>query len=139
MKLDVRLLAGMSHQTRQPAGFGLNVETLEVPHGIAIVLAAFTGAVHLYLYVDQGYMPFLLAGLGFYGAIGLIIMTKGLYRQLLYLAGIPYTFAQIVGYYMFEQPETFNDIGTLALVDKTVQIVLIALLAYLFYTEWEGF
>lgn len=129
----------MSHQTAQRAGFGLNVETLEVPHGIAILLAAFTGAVHLYLYVDQGFMPFLLAGLGFYGAIGLLLLTKGLYRQLIYLAGIPYTFAQIVGYFVVEQPATFNDIGTLALVDKTVQIALIVLLAYLFYSEWEGF
>lgn len=128
----------MSHQTAQPRGFGLNVETLEVPHGIAIVLAAFTGAVHLYLYVDQGYLPFLLAGLGFYGAIGLLIVTKGLYRQLIYLAGIPYTFAQIVGYYMVERPATLNDVGTLALVDKIVQITLIVLLAYLFYTEWDG-
>lgn len=116
----------------------MNTETLEVTHGVAMVLAAFTGAVHLYLYVTQGFVPFLLAGLGFYGAIVLLIVTRGLYRQLLYLAGIPYTFAQIVAYYMVEQPETLSDVGTLAIVDKIVQVALIVVLAYLFYTEWEG-
>lgn len=128
----------MSHQTARRRGFGLNVETLGAPHWIAIGLAAITGAVHLYLFVDQGFFPFLLAGLGFYGAIGLLLVTKGLYRQLLYLAGIPYTVAQIGGYYAVERPAAFADVSTLALFDKTVQVALIAVLAYLFYAEWEG-
>lgn len=128
----------MSHQSTTQRGFGLNTETLEVPHAIAIVLAAVTGAVHLFLFVDQGFVPFLLAGLGFYGAIGLLIVTRGLYRQVLYLAGIPYTFAQIVLYYLAVRPQTLADVDALAMVDKIVQIALIGVLAYLFYSEWEG-
>lgn len=84
-------------------------------------------------------MPFLLAGLGFFGAIGLILVTKGAYRHLLYAAGIPYTLAQMIGYFVVEQPQSLADISTLALVDKIAQTLLIVLLAYLFYTEWDGF
>lgn len=132
--------AGMSQQqTTQRPGFGFDVQTLGGIEWIAIGFAAFTGAVHLYLFVDQGFMPFLLAGLGFYGAIGAIMFTKGAYRHLLYLAGIPYTLAQIVAYYVVEQPGSLADVSTLALIDKIVQVSLIVLLAYLFYTKWEGF
>lgn len=129
----------MSQQTVQRRGFGLNLETLGGLHALAIVLAAFTGAVHLYLFYDQGFVPFLLAGLGFFGAIGLLAVTKGSFRHLLYLAGIPFTAAQIVGYYAVEQPQSLADVSTIAIVDKIVQVALIVVLAYLFYVEWEGF
>lgn len=123
----------------QRRGFGVNMETLGGLHWAAIGLAAFTGAVHLYLYFDQGFLPFLLAGLGFFGAIGLILVTKGSYRHLLYAAGIPYTLAQMIAYFVVEQPQSLADITTLAIVDKIAQTLLIVLLAYLFYTEWNGF
>lgn len=129
----------MSQQTAQQRGFGVELDTLDGLHWTVIGLAAITGAVHLYLYVDQGFLPFLLAGLGFYGAIGLLLVTRGSYRHLLYLAGIPYTFAQIVAYYVVEQPQSIGDLSMLAMVDKLVQVALIVLLAYLFYSEWDGF
>jgi len=105
--------------------------SLELIHWIAIVLASVTGLIHIYLYTTQGFLPFLLAGLGFFGAIGLIMILPT-YRKWLYAAGVPYTLAQIIGWYTFEQPASFGDISTLALVDKTVQIVLILLLVQLF-------
>lgn len=129
----------MGQHVVQQRGIGLNLETLGGVHTLAIGLAAITGAIHLYLFVDEGFLPFLLAGAGFFGAIGLMAVTKGSYRHLLYLAGIPYTLAQMGAYYAVEQPASLADVSTIALVDKTVQAVLIVVLAYLFYVEWEGF
>lgn len=110
-----------------------DIGTLDGLHWTAIGLAAITGIVHLYLYVQQGWLPFLLAGLGFFGAISLLLVLPG-YRKWLYAAGVPYTLAQIVGWYMTERPESFGDISELAIFDKLVQIVLILLLIYLFRT-----
>jgi hypothetical protein len=70
---------------------GLDVETstLTGAHWAAIGLAVITGAIHLYLYWFEGSLPFLLAGLGFFGAIALVLV--GFHRRLVYLVGIPYT------------------------------------------------
>lgn len=100
-------------------------------HWLAVVLAAVTGAVHLYLFATQGWIPFLLAGLGFFGAIGLIL-TLPAYRPWLYLTGIPYTLAQMVGWYVVEQPAGLGDVSGLAAFDKLVQILLIVLLVLLY-------
>lgn len=129
----------MGQHAVQRRGFGFNIGTLGGLHAVAIGLAATTGLIHLYLFVDEGFLPFLLAGAGFFGAIGLMLVTKGVYRHLLYLAGIPYTLAQIGAYYVVEQPESVADMSMIAIVDKVVQISLIVVLAYLFYAEWEGF
>ncbi|WP_435073737.1 DUF7475 family protein [Halorubrum sp. HHNYT27] len=112
---------------------GFNVKALHGSHWTAIALAAITGSIHIYLYFQQGWLMFLLAGLGFFGAIGLILVLPD-YRKWLYAAGIPYTLAQIVGWYMVEQPGSFGDISDLALFDKLVQITLILLLTQLFRT-----
>lgn len=135
----------MSQQTvrdsgaRQQRGIGLNTGTLGGLHWATIGLMAISGAVHVFLFVDGGMPEFLLAGLGFYGGIAAILVTKGSFRHLLYLGLIPFTFAQIVAYYVVEQPQSFADVGALAIFDKIIQVTLIALLAYLFYTEWDGF
>lgn len=129
----------MGQHAVERRGFGLNVETIGAVHALAIGLAATTGLVHLYLFVEEGFLPFLLAGAGFFGAIGLLLVTRGVYRQLLYLAGIPYTLAQIGAYYAVEQPSSLAEVSTIALVDKVVQVLLIVVLAYLFYAEWDGF
>lgn len=102
-------------------------------HWSAIGLAAVTGLVHLYLYFTQGFFLFLLAGLGFFGAIGLIMILPA-YRKWLYAAGVPYTLAQIVGWYTIERPASFGDISGIALLDKAVQVVFIVLLIQLFRT-----
>ena len=116
---------------RQSGLIRFETASFELIHWVAIVLAAVTGLVHVYLYTTQGFLLFLLAGLGFFGAIGLLLILPSL-RKWLYGVGVPYTLAQIVGWYTMEQPASLGDISTLALADKTVQIALIAVLLLLF-------
>lgn len=113
---------------KQPA-FGFTTAGLTATHYGAIGLASVTGLVHLYLYYAQEFLPFLLAGLGFFGAIGLILVLPR-YRPWLYLAGIPYTLAQMAGWYLAGMPDF-----TLGVADKLVQVSLIALLAVLYLRE----
>lgn len=80
---------------------------------------------------DQGWIPFLLTGLGFYGEIELIL-TLPAYRPWLYAAGIPNTLAQMVGWYVVEQPAGPGDVSGQAAFDKLVQLLLIVLLFMLY-------
>lgn len=98
-------------------------------HWSALLLAAITGSIHVYLYFLEGWLPFLLAGLGFFGAIGLFFLLKQ-YRPYLYLAGIPYTAGQIVGYLLLPTGPLW-----LAGIDKAVQVAFIVALASLFVME----
>lgn len=103
--------------------------SLTMVHWGTLSLAAITGVIHLYLYVTESWLPFLLAGAGFFGAIGLFFLLKD-YRRYLYLVGIPFTLAQIGGYLMFPMGPLW--IGA---VDKIVQVAFIVALAYLYLTE----
>lgn len=114
--------------TARSHGYGLQTNTLTGVHWAAIGLATVTGLVHLYLYWTQEFLPFLLAGLGFFGAIGLLLL--GVQRRLLYAVGVPYTAAQMVAWYLQGMPEF-----TLGVFDKAVQALLIVLLVYLFVVE----
>ncbi|PSP77503.1 hypothetical protein BRC81_09825 [Halobacteriales archaeon QS_1_68_20] len=80
------------------------------------------------MFVTEDWIPLLLAGLGFFGAVALFLLNVN--RALLYPVGILYTAAQVVGYLLLP-------LGPLwvAVLDKTVQVALIVLLAYLFRTE----
>lgn len=118
-------MAVTSQTTQRRSGFHLRTEGFGSAHYAAMALAVVSGVVHLYPYATQEYVPFLLAGLGFFGAIGLLLLTVR-YRPWVYLAGIPYTVAQMVGWYVAGMPEF-----TLGVFDKTVQLALIVLLAYL--------
>ncbi len=120
----------MAQQEHARGGFDfdLETETLGAPHWAAIGLASLTGLVPLSLFATQELRPFLLAGLGFFGLIGLVLL--GLYRRLVYLAGIPFTFAQIAGWYVLD-----GNVTALAAVDKVAQVLLIALFAYLFVRD----
>lgn len=97
-------------------------------HWLGASLAAITGAVHLYMYWSQEYLPFLLAGLGFFGAVALLVV--GFHRRLLYVVGVPYTLAQIGAWLAFDMPEFY-----LGVADKLVQVALIAVLVYLYRTD----
>ena len=103
-------------------------EPLTRLHIVAIVLAGATGIVHLYLYWAQEFVPFLLAGLGFFAAVALLV--AGVNRRLLYAVGVPFTASQIAVWVVQGMPE-FG----LGVFDKTVQIALITVLAYLFVAE----
>lgn len=103
-------------------------EPLTRLHKVAIALAATTGIVHLYLYWAQEFVPFLLAGLGFFGAV--VLLVSGVNRRLLYAVGVPFTAAQIAVWVAQGMPEF-----ALGAFDKTVQVALIAVLTYLFVSE----
>ena len=97
-------------------------------HWGAVALAAITGGVHLYLYATQSFIPFLLAGVGFLTLAGLMGTTFD--HRLLYLGGIPFTVMQIAAWIQLGMPDF-----ALGVADKTIQVALIGLLAYLFVSE----
>lgn len=94
-------------------------------HWVALSLAAVTGVIHLYLYVTDSWFPFLLAGAGFVSVIGLFFLLKE-YRRPIYLVGVLFTVAQILGYLLFPMGPLW-----LGVFDKAVQVALIVALGYL--------
>ena len=115
--------------TQTEVGLTTPSSSLTVAHWSTMSLAAVTGVIHLYLYVTESWLPFLLAGAGFLGAIGLFFLLKD-YRRYLYLVGVPYTLAQIGGYLMFPMGPLW-----LGVLDKAVQVAFIAGLVYLYLRE----
>jgi hypothetical protein len=101
------------------------------------VAAAVTGIVHLVLGVRM--LPsgmgisFILAGLGFGGAIWLVL--RNYRRRLVYTLGVPFTLVQIVLWYYLNfaaGSKSFpGDVGGLGAVDKVAQVVLLIVLARL--------
>lgn len=119
-------------QTKIQPGFGFDTESMTRLHWATAGLAAITGAVHLYLYVTQGFLPFLFAGVVFLAAIGgmLVIPSGHVARQALYALGVPFTAGQIVAWIAVGMPDFY-----LGVADKVVQIALIVALVYLFRQE----
>jgi hypothetical protein len=123
--------------TTESQGPGINVGSLSGLHWIGIVAALITAAVHLRLGVGGLALPlrvsFLLAGLGFLGAVTLVVLDYR--RRTVYAVGIPFTLVQIVLWYVLNfagSGKSFPaDVGTLGAVDKLAQIVLIAVLVAL--------
>jgi hypothetical protein len=118
-------------------GLALRTDSLTGLHWVGVLAAAVTGAIHLRLGVGQfptglG-ISFLLAGLGFFGAVVLVLVDYR--RRLVYAAGIPFTVVQIVLWYLLNfagGAKSFPaDVGTLGLVDKLAQVVLLAVLVLL--------
>lgn len=113
---------------------GWETESLGTLHWVAVALAAVTGLVHLALGVADLWNPlgitFSLAGLGFFG--GIVLFLRGYRRRPLYLAGIAYTSLQIILYLVFNWPDLVSVTGV---VDKAVQIALVAVLVVLYRRE----
>lgn len=99
-------------------------------HWLAAVLAIATGGIHVYLYMNQGFVPFLFAGVVFFGAV--IGLLFNVYRRLLYALGVPFTAGQIVMWAAQGMP----DMG-IAMYDKPIQVLLILVLLFLFVREDE--
>lgn len=97
-------------------------------HGVALALALFTAAVHLYLFLDHGRVVMLFAALGFLCGIGLHL--RGANRRALYAAGIPYTLVQIALWIGAGMPH----LASFGLLDKLAQVALVAVLGYLYWT-----
>ncbi|WP_336360301.1 hypothetical protein [Haladaptatus sp. ZSTT2] len=98
-------------------------------HHAGALLAVFSAAVHLYLFLEHGTLVMLLAGVGFLGGIGLFF--AGVNRRALYLAGIVFTALQIPLWILEGMPHLQN----FGLLDKVAQVTLIAVLGYLTITE----
>lgn len=115
--------------------------SLATLHWVAVGLAAVTGLVHLALGLADVGTPmgisFLLAGLGFFAGIALLL--RGYRPRLLYLLGIAYTGLQIVLYVAFNWPNVVfladGGVYVVGVVDKVVQIALVATLVALYRRE----
>jgi hypothetical protein len=107
--------------------------SLTTVHWVAIALAMLSGLIHLLLAAivpaTMLRVSFLLAGLGFLGAIVLVLVNYR--RRLLYLVGIPFVGVQIVLWYLVVEP-TVATLDVLDVVDKAAQALLVVLLVYLY-------
>lgn len=99
---------------------------------LAVGLVLVTGVLHIYSGVIEARIPVLLAGVGFLGAI--VLYLADYRRRLLYLVGIGYTAIQIPIWFVVKASE-YTVIGY---VDKAVQVVLILVLAYLYWRSRSG-
>ncbi|WP_293032638.1 hypothetical protein [Natronococcus sp.] len=115
----------------------IELESLTPTHWTAIGLAAVTAAVHLIL--GLSFLPhwmggaFLVATAGFLLGIWLVLADRR--RRLVYLAGIPYTGAQIVLWYLLNEPTGIADVTAAGAVDKVAQLLLIGVLVVLLARE----
>ena len=118
-------------------GRSLDVASLDSRHWLGIIAALVTAAIHLLLGVrlaPSGLgISFILAGLGFLGAI--VLVALGIRRRLVYAVGIPFTLVQILLWYYVNfaaGPKSFPaDVGTLGAADKLAQLVLLVVLVAL--------
>lgn len=113
------------------------LESLTPLHWAAIALATVSAAIHLVLGV--GFLPhwmgvaFLVATAGFLLGIALVLVDYR--RPLVYLAGIPFTGAQIVFWYLANEPTAVADLSVPEVVDKVAQGLLIVALVVLYRRE----
>lgn len=118
-----------------PMGIAERVSTENVTglEWLAAGLVVVTGSIHLILGLaflpDPIAVAFVLAGLGFAGA--LVLFYLGIRRRLLYVLGVPFVVAQIVAWLVIARPAGIGDIGPLEAVDKVVQVALIVVLLVL--------
>ena len=118
-----------------------SIDSLSGLHWVGILTALVSAAIHLLLGVRMSIsmspsgmsISFILAGLGFLGAIVLVLLNYR--RRAVYAVGIPFTLIQIVLWYYFNfaaGPKSFPaDVGTLGAVDKAAQAVLVVILVVL--------
>lgn len=114
----------------------LETESLTPLHWLAVVLAFVTGAIHFVLGIQffPGAQPvaFLLAGLGFFGAMVLFLLDYR--RRLLYIVGVPFVALQIVLWLWLNQ-RVQPAVSPIEVIDKGSQVLLIALLVVLYRRE----
>ena len=114
----------------------LETESLTALHWVAVALAVVSGVIHLVIGIQffPGAQPiaFVLAGLGFFGAVVLFLLDYR--RRLLYLVGIPFVVLQIL-LYLWLNYRVDPPISPIEGIDKAAQIVLIVLLVVLYRRE----
>lgn len=94
-------------------------------HLVGLLLAAITGANHLWLGVEEPSVALFIAGVGF--AVGIAAVAADIRRQTVVKLGIPFTATQFV-YYLATHFDHLTQIGIL---DKFVQFGLIVVLVVL--------
>jgi len=107
------------------------MDSLGSLHWVGILAALTSAAIHLFLgvrLVPSGMgISFVLAGLGFLGAVGLVLIDYR--RRAVYAVGIPFTLVQVVLWYLVNfanGPKSFPaDVGALGAADKVAQLVLV--------------
>lgn len=113
--------------------WNLQTRNLTPLHWFAVALALLSGVIHLVLGVQffPGPQPtaFILAGLGFFGAV--VLFLVGYRRRLLYLVGVPFVALQIVLYYLINY-RADPGISPVEGIDKAAQVVLIVVLVVLY-------
>src|SRR6056297_3651546 len=105
--------------TARQQGLSVRMDSLSGLHWVGIVAAVVTAAIHLLLGVrllPSGLgISFVLAGLGFLGAVALVLVDYR--RRAVYAIGIPFTVAQIGLWYYLNfaaGPKSFPaDVGAL--------------------------
>jgi hypothetical protein len=105
----------------------VRTDPLTPTHWFAILLVLMTGLIHVYAGLVEGRIPVSLAGVGFFGAAVLFFLDYR--RPLLYLMGIAFTAMQFPLWYVAKAGEY----TMLGYVDKTLQAILIVVLAYLYW------
>ena len=100
---------------------------------IALILAALTGLIHVYVGATDSRPLLLVAGLGFFPLI--VALWKGWFTPKLYFVVAGYTSIQIIGWLaryivLLEEGPTI-----LGIFDKAVQLPLVVILVYLYFRE----
>ena len=90
-----------------------------------VALVGITAVTHIYPGVVEGAPPLVLAGLGFLG--GAALYVRGVRRQTLAIAAIPYTAVQIPLWVVIKA----GNYTLVGYVDKAVQVVLVLALLVL--------
>ena len=117
----------MSVQNSSDRGLG----SLTQLQWIAVALVIGTGVLHVFAGIVEGRPPVTLAGVGYAGALVLFFLNYR--RRLLYLVGVPYTAVQIPIWLVAK-----SEYGVVDYVDKTIQVVLIVVLLYLYLKDRSG-
>lgn len=110
------LLYVTTSQSQSVDGPAASLSTLE--QGI-VALIGITALTHIYPGVTEGAPPLVLAGLGFLG--GAALYVRGVRRQALAIAAIPYTAVQIPLWFVIKA----GNYTLIGYVDKAVQVVLV--------------
>lgn len=118
--------------TADSRGVSLDVSSLTGLHWLGIVAALVTAAIHLLLGIrlaPSGLgISFVLAGLGFLGAV--VLVGVNYRRRAVYAVGVPFTLVQMALWYYLNfvaGGKAFPaEVGALGAVDKLAQLVLVA-------------
>lgn len=111
----------------------VSIDSITPLQWIAVGCAVISGVIHLVIGIQSfpGSMPiaFILAGLGFFGAVLLFLLDYR--RRMLYLLGVPFVLIQIVLYVLINQ-RADPAISPVEGIDKVVQVLLVIVLVILY-------